>query len=80
MYLAYVGHGFQGMQRNPGARTIEDELFRALHRAGAISDANADENGFIKARACGVLHTAACTGSCSQCCCAESELASYDPA
>lgn len=48
MYLAYVGHGFQGMQRNPGARTIEDELFRALHQAGAISDANADENGFIK--------------------------------
>lgn len=48
LYLAYVGHGYQGMQRNPGAKTIEDELFRALHAAGAISDANADENGFVK--------------------------------
>lgn len=38
----------QGMQRNPGARTIEDELFGALHKAGAISDANADEHGFMK--------------------------------
>ncbi|PSC75036.1 tRNA pseudouridine synthase mitochondrial-like [Micractinium conductrix] len=48
MFLAYVGHGYQGMQRNPGAKTIEDELFRALHAAGGISDANADDNGFIK--------------------------------
>ena len=48
MFLAYVGHGYQGMQRNPGARTIEDELFKALHAAGAISDANADDNGFMK--------------------------------
>ena len=48
MFLAYVGHGYQGMQRNPGARTIEDELFKALHAAGAISDANADDKGFMK--------------------------------
>ena len=52
MFLAYVGHGYQGMQRNPGAKTIEDELFRALHAAGGISDANADDNGFIKVGAC----------------------------
>ena len=38
----------QGMQRNPGAKSIEDELFKALHAAGAISDANADEHGYMK--------------------------------
>jgi len=48
MYLAYVGHDYQGMQRNPGAKTIEDELFRAIHTAGGISDSNADEKGFLK--------------------------------
>jgi hypothetical protein len=48
VFLAYVGHGYQGMQRNPGARTIEDELFRALHAAGAISDVNNDEHGYLK--------------------------------
>jgi tRNA pseudouridine38-40 synthase len=53
LFLAYVGHGYQGMQRNPGARTIEDELFRALHAAGAISDANNDDHGFMKVRGCG---------------------------
>ncbi|PRW60709.1 tRNA pseudouridine synthase mitochondrial-like [Chlorella sorokiniana] len=48
LFMAYVGHGYQGMQRNPGAKSIEDELFRALHAAGAISDANADEHGYMK--------------------------------
>lgn len=48
LFLAYVGHGYQGMQRNPGARTIEEELFKALHAAGAISDANNDDHGFMK--------------------------------
>eukprot|EP00890_Picochlorum_soloecismus_P004565 jgi/Picsp_1/5109/NSC_02472-R1_trna pseudouridine synthase a len=48
MYLAYVGHDYQGMQRNPGAKTIEDELFQAIHKAGGISDSNADEKGFTK--------------------------------
>ena len=48
MFLAYDGHGYQGMQRNPGAKTIEDELFRAIHAAGGISDANSGEDGFSK--------------------------------
>lgn len=48
MFLAYNGHGYQGMQRNPGAKTIEDELFRAIHAAGGISDANSGEDGFAK--------------------------------
>jgi tRNA pseudouridine38-40 synthase len=50
LFLAYVGHGYQGMQRNPGAKSIEDELFKALHAAGAIADCNADEDGYVKAR------------------------------
>ena len=29
-FLAYVGKGYQGFQRNPGAKTIEDELERAM--------------------------------------------------
>jgi tRNA pseudouridine38-40 synthase len=48
LFLSYVGHGYQGMQRNPGCKTIEDDLFEALHKSGAISDANADDSGFQK--------------------------------
>ena len=47
--LGYVGAGSQGMQRNPGARTIEDELERAFHAAGGISNENMGD--FSKARA-----------------------------
>eukprot|EP00887_Chlorella_sp_A99_P003093 scaffold9.g3093.t1 len=55
MFLAYVGHGYLGMQRNPGVKTIEEDLFQAgaahaVHKAGGISDANADKDGFMKAR------------------------------
>jgi tRNA pseudouridine38-40 synthase len=46
--LGYVGVGYQGMQRNPGAVTIEDELERAFHAAGGISDDNMGD--FSKAR------------------------------
>jgi hypothetical protein len=49
LFLAYVGHGYNGMQRNPGVKTIEEDLFKAIHAAGGISDANSDEQGFIKA-------------------------------
>lgn len=38
----------QGMQRNPGARTIEGELEEALVKSGAISKANA--GSFSKVR------------------------------
>jgi tRNA pseudouridine(38-40) synthase len=50
MYMAYVGHGYAGMQRNPGVKTIEEDLFKAIHSAGGVSDANADEKGFTKVR------------------------------
>lgn len=46
--MAYVGHGYAGMQRNPGVKTIEDDLFRAIAAAGGISEANADDAGFSK--------------------------------
>jgi tRNA pseudouridine38-40 synthase len=38
--LGFVGAGYAGMQRNPGVRTIEDELEEAFHAAGGISAAN----------------------------------------
>ena len=40
LLLAYCGAGYQGMQRNPGAITIEGELEQALFRAGAIAQCN----------------------------------------
>lgn len=36
----------QGMQRNPGCKTIEAELEQAIHKAGGISDDNAGD--FVK--------------------------------
>ncbi|XP_037092694.1 tRNA pseudouridine synthase A-like [Pollicipes pollicipes] len=38
LLVSYSGKGYQGMQRNPGIRTIEEELLTALHRARAIPD------------------------------------------
>ena len=52
LFLSYVGHGYQGMQRNPGVKSIEDDLFKAISAAGGISEANSDEKGFIKVRFC----------------------------
>lgn len=40
LFFAYIGAGYQGMQRNPGAKTIEGELELALHKAGAITKDN----------------------------------------
>ncbi|KAL2611309.1 hypothetical protein R1flu_023001 [Riccia fluitans] len=40
MVIAYCGANYQGMQRNPGAITIEGELEQALYRAGAITKDN----------------------------------------
>lgn len=51
LFVVYVGHGYKGMQRNPGTKTIEDDLFKAIHKAGGISDANADERGPVKVSA-----------------------------
>ena len=42
--FGYVGKGYNGMQRNPGVVTIEDEMEAAIHKAGGISD---DNKGFF---------------------------------
>ncbi|XP_067003555.1 pseudouridylate synthase 1 homolog [Anabrus simplex] len=36
--LAYSGQGYLGMQRNPGRKTIEEDLLCAMQKAGYISD------------------------------------------
>ncbi|ESQ27522.1 hypothetical protein EUTSA_v10018512mg [Eutrema salsugineum] len=36
--FAFCGVGYKGMQRNPGAKTIEGELEEALFHAGAVSE------------------------------------------
>lgn len=41
MFLAYLGKDYQGMQRNPNARTIEATLEQAIVEAGGVSDQNA---------------------------------------
>ncbi len=38
LLMGYNGTGYQGMQRNPGARSIEDELFSALFRANLVRE------------------------------------------
>lgn len=38
IFLSYCGAGFQGMQKNPGARSIEGELEEALFHAGAVPE------------------------------------------
>ncbi|KAG0349237.1 tRNA pseudouridine synthase 1 [Podila humilis] len=43
LMLGYCGTGYQGMQVNPGAKSIEGELFKAMVKAGAVSKDNADD-------------------------------------
>ncbi|KAI9495703.1 pseudouridine synthase [Zychaea mexicana] len=43
LLIGFNGTGYQGMQLNPNAKTIEDDIFQALCKAGAISKANADD-------------------------------------
>ncbi|XP_045584791.1 pseudouridylate synthase 1 homolog isoform X1 [Procambarus clarkii] len=38
LLLAYSGKGYLGMQRNPGYRTIEDDLLTAMLRADLVTD------------------------------------------
>lgn len=52
LLFGYCGTGYHGLQLNPGAKTIEGDLFKALAEAGAISAANSDDlhkNGFQRA-------------------------------
>ena len=47
LLLAYNGAKYQGLQKNPGATTIEQTLEDAIHACGGISDANY-EHGYQK--------------------------------
>ncbi|KAK4778550.1 hypothetical protein SAY86_006078 [Trapa natans] len=38
IFFAYCGVGYQGMQKNPGAKTIEGDLEEALFLAGAVPE------------------------------------------
>ncbi|KFK34456.1 hypothetical protein AALP_AA5G147600 [Arabis alpina] len=38
IFIAFCGVGYQGMQKNPGAKTIEGELEEALFHAGAVPE------------------------------------------
>ncbi|PIM98905.1 Pseudouridylate synthase [Handroanthus impetiginosus] len=38
MFFAYCGVGYQGMQKNPGAKTIEGDLEEALYLSGAVPE------------------------------------------
>lgn len=37
LLMGYSGVGYLGMQRNPGKKTIEEELFQALHKSDLIN-------------------------------------------
>ncbi|KAI8365924.1 pseudouridine synthase [Radiomyces spectabilis] len=43
LLIGFSGTGFQGMQINPGVRTIESVLFEAMCKAGVISQANSED-------------------------------------
>ncbi|KAG0043197.1 tRNA pseudouridine synthase 1 [Gryganskiella cystojenkinii] len=43
LLMGYCGTGYQGMQVNPNAKTIEGDLFKAMIEAGAVSKDNADD-------------------------------------
>eukprot|EP01138_Halocafeteria_seosinensis_P004212 gb/GECG01004307.1/.p1 GENE.gb/GECG01004307.1/~~gb/GECG01004307.1/.p1 ORF type:complete len:544 (+),score=73.60 gb/GECG01004307.1/:1-1632(+) len=38
--FGYIGTGYQGMQKNPGAHTVEDVVEKALYDAGFIEEEN----------------------------------------
>lgn len=38
IFFAYCGVGYQGMQKNPGAKTIEGDLEEALYFSGAVPE------------------------------------------
>ena len=40
IFVAYCGFGYQGMQKNPGAKTIEGDLEEALFLSGAVPESD----------------------------------------
>lgn len=50
--FGYIGARFQGLQRNPGAFAVEDELEGAIFRAGGISSKSFSESDLIDFLSC----------------------------
>ncbi|KAI9503161.1 pseudouridine synthase [Coemansia spiralis] len=48
LLMGFCGTGFQGMQVNPNARTIEGDLFKALVDAGAVSADNSVDQSKVQ--------------------------------
>ncbi|KAJ2889871.1 tRNA pseudouridine synthase 1, partial [Coemansia aciculifera] len=48
LMIGFCGTGYQGMQVNPNARTIEGDLFTALCKAGAVSEENATSQNKVQ--------------------------------
>lgn len=47
MLLGYSGAKYYGMQRNPGMNTIEEELFKAMHKHKWITDESFESSQVI---------------------------------
>ena len=52
LLMSYCGAGYFGMQKNPGVKTIEDELLLALSQSGAIKDEIKDDLGKMSFQRC----------------------------
>jgi len=48
LFLGYCGNDYQGVQMNPGAKTIEADLFEGLIAAGTVSERNSRDPKLIK--------------------------------
>ncbi|XP_014666393.1 PREDICTED: tRNA pseudouridine synthase A, mitochondrial-like [Priapulus caudatus] len=52
LLMMYSGVGYNGMQRNPGVRTIENDLLDALVQAQVVPQAHADDTKRMKFQRC----------------------------
>ena len=52
LLLSFCGKDYKGMQTNPGVKTIEEELIRAVYLSGAISEEMRDNLGKLKFQRC----------------------------
>lgn len=52
LLLSYSGKDYKGMQRNPGVKTIEEDLIQALYAAGAITEEMRDNLGKLSFQRC----------------------------
>jgi tRNA pseudouridine38-40 synthase len=50
--VAYLGTGYQGLQKNPDARSIEAELEEAMYKAGGIAEADRGNQGKVGWQRC----------------------------